>query len=322
MSVPQKVLILGANGRFGRVVRRAFAEAGWAVIAQARGALRDAGDGCVRHLALDASSPAAIVDAARGADVVVNALNPIYTRWEQEALPLNDVAVAIARELGATLMLPGNVYNYGCEMPPVVTDSTPERPSTRKGEIRCEMEARMRAGCARSIVVRAGDFFGGPGSGSWMDQVIVKDLRRGRITYPGPLDLPHAWAYLPDLARSFVLLAQKRQQLPPHAALLFPGHTLTGAQLVAAITDAALQLGVLDGTTPPRVRSLPWGAIGVARIVNPMLREIWRMRYLWRVGHQMDPSGLEAVIGPAPSTPLAAAIRDAMPIMLTAGDRG
>ena len=322
MSVPQKVLILGANGRFGRVVRRAFAEAGWAVIAQARGALRDAGDGCVRHLALDASSPAAIVDAARGADVVVNALTPIYTRWEQEALQLNDTAVAVARELGATLMLPGNVYNYGRGMPPVITDSTPERPSTGKGEIRCEMEARMRAGCARSIVVRAGDFFGGPGLGSWMDRVIVKDLRRGRITYPGPLNRPHAWAYLPDLARSFVLLAQNREQLPAHAALLFPGHTLTGAQLVAAITEAAVQLGALDGATPPQVRSLPWGAIGVARVVNTMLREIWRMRYLWRVGHRIDPSGLERIIGPLPSTPLAAAMLDAVAAALAAGDRG
>ncbi len=82
---------------------------------------------------------------ARVAAVVVNALNPIYTRWEQEALALNDAAVTVARDLGATPMLPGNVYNYGREMPPVITDATPERPSTRKGEIRCRLEARMRA---------------------------------------------------------------------------------------------------------------------------------------------------------------------------------
>ena len=321
MSIPQTVLILGANGRFGRVARCAFADAGWAVIAQARGPLHDAGDARVRHVALEAAQPAAIADAARGATVVVNALNPIYTRWEKEALALNETAVTVARDLGATLMLPGNVYNFGREMPPIITDATPERPSTRKGEIRCRMEALMRAGCARSIVVRAGDFFGGPGSGSWMDQVIAKDVRRGRITYPGPLDQAHAWAYLPDLARAFVLLAQGRERLPAHATALFPGHTLSGAQLVAAIAGAAQALGVLDAATPTSIRALPWGAIGLARLANPMLREIWRMRYLWQVAHGIDGSGLERIVGLVPLTPLAEAMRATLAIVLALGDQ-
>lgn len=321
MSTPQTVLILGANGRFGRVAQRAFADAGWAVIAQARGALRDPGHARVRHVALDAAQPGAIIDAARGTTVVVNALNPIYTRWEQEALALNEAAVTVARGLDATLMLPGNVYNYGREMPPVITDATPERPSTRKGEIRCRMEARMRAGCARSIVVRAGDFFGGPGSGSWMDQVIAKDIRRGRITYPGPLDREHAWAYLPDLARAFVLLAQGRERLPAHATALFPGHTLTGTQLAAAVTEAAQALGVLDAAARTRVRALPWGAIGLARLVNPMLREIWRMRYLWQVPHGIDGAGLERIVGAAPTTPLPEAMRATLAVILGLADQ-
>ena len=321
MSTPQTVLILGANGRFGRVARLAFAEAGWAVIAQARGVLRDAGDRRVRHIAVDAAQPAAIADAARGAAVVVNALNPVYTRWEQEALALNEAAVAVARDLGATLMLPGNVYNYGREMPPVITDATPERPTTRKGEIRCAMEARMRTGCARSIVVRAGDFFGGPGSGSWMDQVVAKDIRRGRITYPGPLDRAHAWAYLPDLARCFVLLAQGRERFPAHTTVLFPGHTLTGAQLAAAIAEAARQLGVPGGTRRPGVRRMPWWAIGIGRGFSPMLREIWHMRYLWQVPHGIDGSGLERILGVVPSTPLADALRTGLSTLLGARER-
>ncbi|CUA96426.1 NAD-dependent epimerase/dehydratase family protein [Thiomonas bhubaneswarensis] len=320
MPTSKTVLILGANGRFGRVAWRAFAHAGWSVIAQSRGPLRDPGDARVRHVALDAKQPAAIVDAARGAAIVVNALNPIYTRWEQEALALNETAVTVARDLGATLMLPGNVYNYGREMPPVITDTTPERPSTRKGEIRCRMEARMRAGCARSIVVRAGDFFGGPGSGSWMDQVIAKDIRRGRITYPGPLDRDHAWAYLPDLARAFVLLAQGQERLPGHATVLFSGNTLTGAQLAAAITEAARAVGVIDSSAPTRVRALPWGAIGVARFVNPMLREIWRMRYLWQIPHRIDGAGMERIVGIVPSTPLAEAIRATLAIFPAPGE--
>lgn len=316
MLPTQSVLILGANGRFGRVARRAFAEAGWAVIAQARRALLDECNPRVRHLALEATQTKAIVDAAGDAAVVVNALNPIYTQWEAEALALNESAVTVARDLGATLMLPGNVYNYGYSMPIIVTDRTPERPSTRKGEIRCQMEARMRAACTRSIVVRAGDFFGGPGTGTWMDQVIMKDIRRVRITYPGPRDVLHAWAYLPDLARSFVALAQIREELSFHTTVLFPGYALTGTQLVAAIADAARQLGVLEGALKPRVRTLPWRAIGLARFFNPMMREIWRMRYLWQVSHRLSGDGLEQIIGKVPSTSLGEALSASLATVL------
>ena len=321
MSVQQTVLVLGANGRFGRVARQAFADAGWHVLAQARGPLRGAGDPRIRHLAFDADRPAAIAREARGAAVVVNALNPPYTRWEQEALALNEAALAVARELGATLMLPGNVYNYGAAMPPTVTEATPEAPTTRKGQIRCAMEARMRAGCERSLVVRAGDFFGGPAGGSWLDLVIAKDLRRGRLTYPGPLDRPHAWAYLPDLARCLVLVAQRRAELPAHAQVLHPGYTVTGEQLLAAITEAARALGVLGNATRVRVRTLPWAAVRVAGLVHPMMREIGRMRYLWQVPHAIDGQGLQRIVGHVASTPLPEAMRDALAALLAGSPR-
>lgn len=319
MLPTQTILILGANGRFGRVARRVFAEAGWTVLAQARHTLLDGSHPGVTHIVLDAANPAAIVDAARGAAVVINAWNPLYTRWDAEALPLNEVAVTVARALGATLMLPGNVYNYGQLMPAVVTDDTCERPSTRKGEIRCQMEARMRDGCVRSIVVRAGDFFGGPGTGGWMDQVIMKDIARGRITYPGPLDVPHAWAYLPDLAHTFVLLAQKRDRLTAHATVLFPGYTLTGAELAAAITAAAHRFGMLEEARRPRVRTLPSVVLGLAGFFNPMAREVWRMRYLWQVPHGLDGAALGQLVDVRTWTPLADALSATLTMLRVAG---
>jgi nucleoside-diphosphate-sugar epimerase len=304
----ETALVLGANGRFGRVVTQAFAAAGWKVIAQARRALADDHGGRVSHLAAPLTEPAAIVAGARAATVVINAMNPLYTRWDTEALPLNAAAIAIARALGATLMLPGNVYNYGSPMPALIDERTPQRPSNRKGEIRFQMEAAMRAADLRSIVVRAGDFFGGPGTGSWMDQAVVKDLARGRITYPGPRQLEHAWAYLPDLAGTFVLLAQARARLAPHEAFLFPGHTLTGEELIAGITRAAHRSGLLAANRAPSVHGLPWGLVRIAGLLNPMLRELARMSYLWRQPHRLADTRLAALIGAIPHTTLDAAL--------------
>lgn len=300
----EAVLVLGANGRFGRVAVRAFAEAGWNVVAQARKRLVDDAHGRVRHLGVPVADGDAVVAAAPGVSVVVNAMNPLYTNWEAEALPLNAGAIAIARSLRATLMLPGNVYNFGSGMPAELTERTQERPTNRKGEIRCRMEAAMRADAPRSIVVRAGDFFGGPGTGSWMDQAIVKELAKGRITYPGPRHVEHAWAFLPDLARTFVLLAQARDRLAPHEVFHFPGHTLTGDELVAEITRAARRAGLLPLDAHPVVKGIPWPLLRVAGLFNPMLRELARMSYLWRKPHRLSGEKLKGVIGEVPRTPL------------------
>lgn len=306
------VLILGANGRFGRVAVRAFSEAGWRVMAQARRPLLDSCAEQVSYLGIPVENPDAIVAAAPGTAVVVNALNPLYTRWDAEALPLHASAIAIARSLEATLMFPGNVYNYGSPIPPEISEATPQHPTNRKGEIRCSMEAAMRTGGLRSVVVRAGDFFGGPGAGSWMDQAILKHLRRGAITYPGRRDVDHAWAFLPDLARTFVLLAEARDRLPRHASFHFPGHTLTGDALVAGIAEAARRRGLLSRSAPPEVKGIPWTLLRLAGSFHPMSRELARMSYLWQQAHRLCGGKLEQVIGTIPHTSLAVALDNAL----------
>jgi nucleoside-diphosphate-sugar epimerase len=93
-------------------------------------------------------------------------------------------------------------------MPQVIDETTPMRPSSRKGQLRVAMEDRMAEATERgmrAIILRAGDFYGG-GRGSWLDLVLLKDIGRGRLTYPGPIDLMHEWAYLPDLVAALVRL--------------------------------------------------------------------------------------------------------------------
>jgi nucleoside-diphosphate-sugar epimerase len=308
----QTVLVLGANGRFGRVVVRAFAEAGWNVVAQARKPLVDGAHGRVKYLGAAVTEKEAVVKAAGGASVVVHAMNPLYTNWDTEALPLNAAAIGIAQSLGATLMFPGNVYNFGSPIPSELTEQTPEHPTNRKGEIRFEMEAAIRAGAPRSIIVRAGDFFGGPGAGSWFDQAIVKDLGGGKITYPGPLDVLHAWAYLPDLARTFVLLAQARGGLAAHQSYHFPGYALRGDELVAAISRAAHRRGLLSEGREAAVKGMPWTLVRIAGVFNPMLRELARMSYLWRQPHRLIGTKLQSVIGKIPMTPLDTALEETL----------
>ena len=75
--MPSTVLILGARGRFGLAVARAFAAAGWRVLGQVRAGASVAPEEGISWLALDLQDTAAIAQAAVGAAVVVHALNPV-----------------------------------------------------------------------------------------------------------------------------------------------------------------------------------------------------------------------------------------------------
>ncbi|MCE3001221.1 MAG: NAD-dependent epimerase/dehydratase family protein [Xanthomonadaceae bacterium] len=306
------VLILGANGRFGLAAAQAFAAAGWQVLAQARRPLADGMPASARRIDLPLTDTAGLVAAAKGASHVVYAVNPLYIRWDVEALPLANAGMDIAQALGAVFMLPGNVYAYGEDMPSLLSESTPVAPTNPKGRIRAAMEDELLARAAaglRSVVLRAGDFFGG-GTGNWFDQVVVRSLARGKIVYPGPDDVVHAWAYLPDLARSFVMLAE-RHDLPVACRLHFPGHALTGREFLDAVQRAATGLRLPHSAALRRGRT-PWWAIALVAWAAPMLRELLRMSYLWRVPHRLSATGLRDAIGRIPTTPIDTALRDSL----------
>ena len=302
----KSVLILGANGRLGGAVASAFAEAGWQVRAFSRRPVDDPRAN-IETIAGDARDAAAVSRAAQGMAVVVNALNPPYPQWRKLARPLANNALAAAGQSGALLMFPGNVYNYGRVLPPVLDESTPQFPDTSKAEIRIEMEQELRAAAVRginSVVIRAGDFFGGPARGSWFDLAIVKSLNKNKVVYPGPTDRLHAWAYLPDLSQVFVRLAERRQELDGARSFHFAGHALTGTELhrlLEQVTGRSL-----------RLVGMPWRLIKLIAPLSPMLQSIVEMRYLWERPHVLDDTRLRALLGAVPHTPAAAALAQAL----------
>src|SRR5687768_1778049 len=248
MSSISSVLILGGRGRFGLAAVRAFAQAGWKVYAQVRPGAKGPAITGVEWLAAQPGDTAALAAVARGAAVVVQGLSPAYTHraWRTDVPRLTQAAIDISRELGATLLLPASVYNFGEAMPPVLHENTRQLPTTFKGRMRVASEQMIhdatQDGGMKAVVIRGGDFFG-CGTGSWLDQVMVKELRDGKFTYPGALDVPTTWAYLPDMARSFVKIAEQRHRLPAFETLHFGGYHRTGQDWVAGLSDLAWAAG-------------------------------------------------------------------------------
>ncbi|MGB8818107.1 MAG: NAD-dependent epimerase/dehydratase family protein [Rhizobiaceae bacterium] len=303
------IAVLGANGRVSRTVAKAFLEAGNDVIAVTRSGKPLGELAGARFIAADAMNAKELIQATRGADIIFNGLNPLYTEWEEKVLPMARNVMEACRANGAMHLFSGNVYGYGSPMPLELGEDTPMRPSTAKGRIRIEMERIFkeeseRPGGVQTVVLRAGDYFGGTGAGSFFDLVSVSKLAKGIFTAAGPENLIHEWAYLPDFARAFVKLADNRAKLAQFENLNFPSHAMTELQLKAAVEKAVGK--------PLKLAHLPWMLIRLMGIVMPMMRELSRMSYLRLEPHRLVSTRLESLIGPIPHTPLDEAVRQAL----------
>lgn len=308
-------LVLGASGGIGGEVARQLRDAGWIVKALKRGqpGAQETRDGIEwwRGDALDAADVAA---AAQGCSVIVHAVNPPgYRDWDRLVLPMLDNSIAAAKAQQATLVLPGTVYNFGPDaLATPLREDAPQHPATRKGAIRVEMEARLRAaseGGMRVIVVRAGDFFGPRPGNNWFSQGLVKPGKPvTTISNPSAPGVGHQWAYLPDVARTMVELLDRRHALPAFASYHMAGHwDANGRQMAEAIQRVAARHG-----RTPRIAALPWWLLNLASPFVVAFREMREMRYLWRQPVRMDNANLLAVLGREPHTPLDEAVEAAL----------
>ncbi len=317
MSQTSTVLILGARGRFGSAAVRAFARAGWQVWAQVRPGASGPAMAGVHWLAAEPSDTALLTVAARDATVVVQGLSPAYTHkaWRRDLPALTQAAIDVSRALGATLMLPASVYNFGKTMPALLHEDTAQAASTFKGQMRIASEAQVRAatqdGRMKAVVIRGGDFFGS-GTGSWLDEVMLKGIRRGSLTYPGPMNIPTAWAWLPDMARSFVAVASRRHDLPAFETFHFAGYSLSGQDWAQALSTIALEQGWLPAGGQLRSRSLSWTLMRALGLVLPKIAALCEMRYQWFTPHTLVNSRMAALTGPEPHTPFPEALRMAL----------
>ncbi len=140
-----QILVLGAAGRLGFAAAEAFRDAGWSV----KGLVRpDAAWRAPKGIdVIETNDRAVAVKEARGTDIVLHALNAPYPGWAQHALPLAYSAIEAAEQSGATLMFPGNVYNYGAGMPAVLDEDDADAADLAQGQD----PQRDRAAAARSI---------------------------------------------------------------------------------------------------------------------------------------------------------------------------
>ncbi len=300
-------LVLGATGGVGGAVARALVQHGFSVRALVRDPAKLSAT-AFEPARGDARHRSDVIAAAQGADVIVHAVNPPgYRGWAELVVPMLENTIAAAEAAGARIALPGTVYNYGPDAGAVITEDSPQNPKTKKGALRVAMEERLAEaaarGKARVLIVRAGDYFGPQPGNSWFSQGLVQPHTRiKRIVYPGPFEIGHAWAYLPDVGETFARLLTVEDRLDRFARFHLRGHWLEpGVEMAHAIRTAL-------GRDALPIRTLPWALLRLLSPFNETLKEMMELRYLWQQPLRLDNTRLKAFLGEEPLTPLPDAV--------------
>jgi nucleoside-diphosphate-sugar epimerase len=303
-------LVLGITGGLGRALAIALHGRGYAIRALtrdvAKASLKTRLPFAIDWRQGDAFDRGAVLRAADDAAVIAHAVNPPgYAKWRELAVPMLANTIVAAQHSGARILFPGNIYAFGPEAGAVIDEASPQNPNTVKGAVRMDMEAMLRHAAehgVRSLIVRAGDFFGPDVPNSWFSQALVKGGRDAKVIQQlGAPGIGHAWAYAPDLAETFMRLLDRADALATHDIFHFDGHwDDDGSEMTTAVQRA------LGGHVA--IRRFFWPQIYLLAPFVTFLRELLEMRWVWREPVRLDNRKLEALIGPEPHTPLDRAI--------------
>ena len=297
-----KVVVLGLNGHIGQAVAKAFRDAGWDVAGMARSDKHKTAG--IRFVQGDSDSVEDMRRAIGDAEIVVNALNMRYDQWFEGRMEAQMARVIEAMgKTGKTMLFPGNIYNFSAK-DRVMTPDLPQHPQTVRGELRVRVERQFEASAARGdmqvLIIRAGDFYGPDSSGDWFDQVMFTGIKGGVVKTMGKPGVPHAWAHLPDLGRAFEALASVRKSLKAFDRFHFAGNFVTGEEMGAAIAKAA--------PGPVKVSPFAMWMLQLFGMIDPVVREVAKMRYIWTNPMELRDERLADILGEGFNTPFDEAV--------------
>lgn len=197
--------------------------------------------------------------------------------WLRDLKPLQETVARVAGESGVLTVLGDNLYMYGTPDAPL-TESSPMRPSTGKGQARAQIAKDLLAmqaqGLARVAFVRGADFFGTEVNNAALgDRVFAPMLRGKAAQLVGALDQPRSMTYIDDFGETMARVALLDRLHPG-------GLQATGVWHVPSATLTQRQWLTLIGQhtgQPVRITVLSRWMLAIVGLFVPPARELIEM---------------------------------------------
>ena len=240
-------------------------------------------------LPADLTRPEDVFRAVEGSAVVYLTVGFEYdTRvWREKWPALMANVIAACSTYGARLVFFDNVYMYDRDALSRMTEETPVRPSSRKGEVRARIAQMLldevQAGRLTALIARSADFYGPNNQKSVLFETVYKNLRKGKkANWFGNADKKHACTYTPDAAKATALLGNTPDAFNQVWHLPTAPDPPTGKEWVALF---ARQLNVA-----PRYAVVPLFMLRVLGVFVPVMRELHEMAYQYDRDYGFDSS--------------------------------
>ncbi len=292
-----RIVIFG-YGPTGRAsAERLLAEGREVVVAQ-RHAPPDLPRGAT-FVACDALDREAVVKAAGqgGQFVVTIGFRYDGAVWREDWPKAIGNFVAACETTGARMVFIDNLYMYGPQTAPLV-ETMPltaygRKPAARAVATRMWMES-CEAGRARIAALRAPDFYG-PGVGlSYLGDTSIGAMAKGKAAmFLGSPDIPHDYAYVPDIGRATASLLKAPDSAFGQAWHVPCAPTRTTREILKLAADA---LGVRL-----RLNVVPEVLLGPLGLFVPILRERKEMGFTFDRPYRVDSSKFARTFWPDPT---------------------
>jgi nucleoside-diphosphate-sugar epimerase len=309
-------VILGAGGAIGTPLAAELLENGARVRTVSRTGRGPDGAERARAELTDAADVLRVVEP----DSTVYLLAGLaYDRrvWREQWPRIMRNAVAACEAKRARLIFFDNVYPYGKVEGPM-TEATPVRPSSAKGEIRAEiagfLQGEIAAGRITAMIARAADFYGPYSERTGVPSILVfQRLAAGKAAQVlVRADAKHSYTYTLDCAWALRALAGADDVWGQVWHLPTAHPALTGQEFVEL---AARALGVAT-----QITVTPRWMVRVGGLVSTLLREVGELLYQNEADYVFDSSKFERRFAFTP-TPYEHGIREMVRRMRAAGDQ-
>jgi len=221
-------------------------------------------------------------------DFIFLGINVSYQFWEEQMENIVLNVIDSAKQNKATILFPENNYAFGNIDKPI-TESTVPQPSTKKGKLRLRLVNRLKKATERNdckvIIIRLPDFFGPNVTNALIKPIFEEAVNNKPIKWLINADIPHQFAYTPDIAKYFHLLSQE-ENINDFFLINYGGITVkslkTLSEAISNITES-----------PAKVKVAPKFILNIIALFVPEVKELKENFYQFENSILLDDTAMK-----------------------------
>jgi len=256
----------------------------------------------------DVFDESTLLPATKDVDLIVFAVNFPFAQWEADFPRATQAVINAAKQSGASVLFPGNVYALGPASKTHYKEDAPNQPCCRVGVIRADVERMLREAAEKSggkmqvLNVRSGTAFGPTIRNPVVNRVFGSAVEKRPMKFAGKFTAPHQWTYAPDLARAMIDAAANRAKLGAYEVLNYPGYTTPKQeQFLRLVAERAGR-----GTLP--IDMVSWTMLKMKSLVNKDAKYLLELQHMFDGGVLLEAGRFGRLVPGFKTTPAELAI--------------